>query len=245
MLATLVLTIFFDLLTAVGAGFVISVLARAREDRVEEMGPAWCPCRSWTRHFSARTGSGDPFFARVGLLELQGAFSVASSRELMWMARMDIRDHEVVILDFSKTTRMDDSAALAMGASGGLSRRKRYRMHRGQPVRQSRPDARFPRRVRAPCRRIASWATWTRRGSWPGASWSSGRRLGAIATPRSGRARRAGHPGGGRRLLGEEVARKKIEGASRRRRIRALSPTGHGKDLTGTSPSPQSGQDVR
>ncbi len=113
MLVTFVLTIFFDLLTAVGAGFVISVLARAREDRLEEMDSV-VSVPLLDEAFLGETGGDDPFFARVGLLELRGSFSVASSRELIWMARMDIRDHEVVILDFSKTTRMDDSAALAM-----------------------------------------------------------------------------------------------------------------------------------
>ena len=113
MLATFVLTIFVDLLTAVGAGFIISVLARAREERLEEMDSV-VSVPLLDAAFLGETGSDDPFFARVGLLELRGAFSVASSRELIWMARMDIRDHEIVILDFSKTTRMDDSAALAM-----------------------------------------------------------------------------------------------------------------------------------
>ena len=113
MLATLVLTIFFDLLTAVGAGFIISVLARARGDRLEEMDSV-VSVPLLDQAFLGENGSDDPFFARVGLLELRGAFSVASSRELIWIARMDIRDHEIVIFDFSKTTRMDDSAALAM-----------------------------------------------------------------------------------------------------------------------------------
>ena len=113
MLATLVLTIFFDLLTAVGAGFIISVLVRAREDRLDEMDSV-VSVPLLDQAFLGENGSDDPFFARVGLLELRGAFSVASSRELIWIARMDIRDHEIVIFDFSKTTRMDDSAALAM-----------------------------------------------------------------------------------------------------------------------------------
>ena len=113
MLATLVLTLFFDLLTAVGAGFIISVLARARGDRLEEMDSV-VSVPLLDQAFLGENGSDDPFFARVGLLELRGAFSVASSRELIWIARMDIRDHEIVIFDFSKTTRMDDSAALAM-----------------------------------------------------------------------------------------------------------------------------------
>ena len=113
MLATFVLTIFFDLLTAVGAGFVLSVLVRAREEGKEEMDSV-ISVPLLDEVFLGETDSDDPFFARVGLLELRGAFSIASSRDLIWMARMDIRDHEIVILDLSKTTRMDDSAALAV-----------------------------------------------------------------------------------------------------------------------------------
>ena len=113
MLATFVLTVFIDLLTAVGAGFIISVLARAREDRLEELDSV-VSVPLLDKAFLGETGGDDPFFARVGLLELRGAFSVASSRDLIWMARMDIREHEIVIFDFSKTTRLDDSAALAM-----------------------------------------------------------------------------------------------------------------------------------
>ena len=54
------------------------------------------------------------------------------------------------------------------------------------------PGRSIPSTCSDACRRIASWATWTRRGSWPGASWSSGvaARRRVIATPRSGRARR-------------------------------------------------------
>ena len=113
MLVTFLLTVFVDLLTAVGAGFVISMLARAREDRLEEMDSV-VSVPLLDAGFLGETGSDDPFLARVGLFEMRGGFSVASSRELIRMARMDIQDHEIVILDFSKTTRMDDSAALAM-----------------------------------------------------------------------------------------------------------------------------------
>ena len=78
MLVTFVLTIFFDLLTAVAAGFVISVLARAREDRLEEMDSV-VSVPLLDEAFLGETTGDDPFFARVGLLELRGAFSVASS----------------------------------------------------------------------------------------------------------------------------------------------------------------------
>ena len=63
--------------------------------------------------------SGDPaeadaFSARVGLVALRGTFSVASSSELISTISVDIRDHEVVILDFTDTVYVDDSAALVV-----------------------------------------------------------------------------------------------------------------------------------
>ncbi len=54
------------------------------------------------------------FSARVGLVALKGSFTVASSTKLINMLGMDIQEHEVVILDFSDTVFMDDSAALVV-----------------------------------------------------------------------------------------------------------------------------------
>ena len=54
------------------------------------------------------------FSARVGLVALRGSFSVASANKLINTISVDIRDHEVVILDFSDTVYMDDSAALVV-----------------------------------------------------------------------------------------------------------------------------------
>ena len=57
----------------------------------------------------------DPFAARTGLLSLRGSFTVASSTKLFSTIRSDIVEHEVVILDFSQTVFIDDSAALVLG----------------------------------------------------------------------------------------------------------------------------------
>ena len=53
----------------------------------------------------------DEFTARIGLVAFRGSFTVSSSRKLIGLIGADIREHEVVILDLSKTTHMDDSAA--------------------------------------------------------------------------------------------------------------------------------------
>ena len=58
---------------------------------------------------------GDPFAARTGLLSLRGSFTVASSTKLFSTIRSDIAEHEVVILDFTQTVFIDDSAALVLG----------------------------------------------------------------------------------------------------------------------------------
>ena len=59
----------------------------------------------------------DPFSARVGLVALRGNFTVASSVKLINTISVDIRDHEVVIFDFSETVYMDDSAAWLWSSS--------------------------------------------------------------------------------------------------------------------------------
>ncbi len=56
----------------------------------------------------------DIFSARVGMVALKGSFTVASSRKLIHTVSMDIRDHELVILDFTETIYVDDSAALVV-----------------------------------------------------------------------------------------------------------------------------------
>ena len=47
-------------------------------------------------------------------MSLRGSFTVASSTKLINTISVDIRDHEVVILDFSDTVYMGDSAAMVV-----------------------------------------------------------------------------------------------------------------------------------
>ena len=54
----------------------------------------------------------DDYSARVGLVALRGAFTVASSHKLVNVIGKDIKDHEIVIFDFSDATYLDDSAAM-------------------------------------------------------------------------------------------------------------------------------------
>ncbi|MYF48457.1 MAG: STAS domain-containing protein [Candidatus Dadabacteria bacterium] len=56
----------------------------------------------------------DPYNMPVGFIKLRGSFSIASANELTRVIAADIEDHDVIILDFSETTSVDDSAALAI-----------------------------------------------------------------------------------------------------------------------------------
>ena len=56
----------------------------------------------------------DRFSARVGMVALGGTLSVASSHKLVSVIGQDIREHEVVIFDFSDTAYVDDSASMVI-----------------------------------------------------------------------------------------------------------------------------------
>ena len=120
MLITLGLTVFLDLVTAVAIGLIAAGMASARQfERLELDNVVSTPLLDQTFLGSPvgtqeGTDEVDAFSARVGLVALQGSFSVASSSKLINAISVDIRDHEVVILDFSETVYMDDSAALVV-----------------------------------------------------------------------------------------------------------------------------------
>ena len=116
MLMTLGLTVFLDLVTAVAIGLIAAGMASARQfERLQLDSVVSVPLldRSF---FTGEESAGDldAFSARVGLVALRGSFTVASSHKLIGTISVDIRDHEVVILDFSETVYVDDSAALVV-----------------------------------------------------------------------------------------------------------------------------------
>ena len=116
MLITLGLTVFLDLVTAVAIGLIAAGMASARQlERLELDSVVSVPLLDQT-FFAGQQAVDmvDDFSARVGLVALRGAFTVASSNKLVNTISVDIRDHEVVILDFSETIYMDDSAALVV-----------------------------------------------------------------------------------------------------------------------------------
>ena len=116
MTITLGLTVFLDLVTAVAIGLIAAGMAAARQlERLELDSVVSVPLTDQTFFVGDETlGGADPYSARVGLVALRGNFTVASSVKLINTISVDIRDHEVVIFDFSETVYMDDSAALVV-----------------------------------------------------------------------------------------------------------------------------------
>ena len=116
MLITLAMTVFLDLVSAVAIGLIAAGMASARQfERLQLDSVVSVPLldRSF---FTGRESATeiDAFSAQVGLVALRGSFTVASSNKLISTIGVDIRDHEVVILDFSETAYVDDSAALVV-----------------------------------------------------------------------------------------------------------------------------------
>ena len=119
MVITLGLTVFVDLITAVAIGLIAAGMASARQfERLELDNVVSVPLldQSFLGSEDSEDGEDDEsaFSARVGLVALRGSFTVASSNKLIDTISVDIRDHEVVILDFSDTVYIDDSAALVV-----------------------------------------------------------------------------------------------------------------------------------
>lgn len=115
MLLTLGLTVFLDLVTAVAVGMISAAVTSARQfERLELDSVISVPLLDRT-FFGDQDGEEvDEFSAQVGMVALRGAFTVASSSKLIDTIGLDIREHEVVILNFSDTVHIDDSAALVV-----------------------------------------------------------------------------------------------------------------------------------
>ena len=118
MLLTLGLTVFVDLLVAIAAGIVAAALAAShRFERLELDSVLSVPMLDAVFFADSERvdiTQFDAFSARVGMVKMRGSFTVASSNRLRVAIGKDIVEHEVVILDFSETSYVDDSAALVV-----------------------------------------------------------------------------------------------------------------------------------
>ena len=116
MLLTLGLTVFVDLVTAVAVGLIAAGMAHARRlERLELDSVVSVPLldRAFFDEEQALPAA-DRYSARVGLVALKGTLTVASSSKLSSVIGGDIKDHEVVIFDFSEAVHLDDSAAMVV-----------------------------------------------------------------------------------------------------------------------------------
>ncbi len=137
MLITLGLTVFADLLSAIMLGLIVAALVSARqfeyleldsvisvplldisfladEDEEEDEDDDIDSLLSLLGDDDDDEDDFDPFSARCGLVSFRGSFTVASSNKMFSTLSVDIQEHEVVILDFSQTNYMDDSAAFVL-----------------------------------------------------------------------------------------------------------------------------------
>ncbi len=116
LLTTLCLTVFVDLISAVAMGMIVAGLAHAGQlENMELDSVVSVPLLDQMFLYEGEEVEGaDPFEARVGMVALRGSFTVASSKKLVRTISLDIKDHEVVIFDFSGATYIDDSAAMVI-----------------------------------------------------------------------------------------------------------------------------------
>ena len=113
MLLTFLMTVFVDLVTAVALGLIAAGVVRSRDLTQNELGGVLSlPILDFD--FLPSLEEIDPYSLPVGLIKLRGSFSIASANELTRVIAADIEDHHIIILDFSETTSVDDSAALAI-----------------------------------------------------------------------------------------------------------------------------------
>ena len=115
MATVLALTVFVDLLTAVAIGLIASGMVHARQlERLELDSVVSTPLLDRTLLGPQGEEEESAFAARAGLVALRGSLTVASSHKLADAIGPEIRDHEIVIFDFSGAAYIDDSAAMVI-----------------------------------------------------------------------------------------------------------------------------------
>ncbi len=114
---TMVLTVVLNLITAVAIGLIVAAMSAARQfERLQLDSVVSVPLLdvSFLGEDANEADEATPgeFSARVGLVALRGTFTVASSKSLIDILGADIAEHEIVIIDFTDTVYIDDSAAM-------------------------------------------------------------------------------------------------------------------------------------
>ena len=116
MVLTLGLTVFVDLVTAVAFGLIAAGMVHAHQLESLELDSVVSVPILDQVFFAGHPEADDMdlYSARVGVLRLKGNFTVASSQKLYGVIGQDIKDHDVVIFDFSEAVHLDDSAAMTI-----------------------------------------------------------------------------------------------------------------------------------
>ena len=116
MLLTCALVWFVDLVAAIVIGLVVAGLLGARRvENLEVRELISVPLLDQAVLGSDFKDDDDPFQARSGIVVFPERVTVASAREISRIVRPDIRGHQIVIFDMSRTVYADDSAAQIIG----------------------------------------------------------------------------------------------------------------------------------
>ena len=113
MLTTALIAVIADFMSAILIGLVIAGFISARRSEKPELeGLISVPLLD---REVLPTGVVDQFSARSGLVVFPERVSVASGRELVRILGPEVEGHQVAILDFSRATYIDDTAAVVIG----------------------------------------------------------------------------------------------------------------------------------
>ena len=117
MVLTVLLVLFVDINLAIVVGLVVAALTGARRiETLEVDSMISTPVLDQViLGEDDQQGDVDPFQARTGLVVFPDRVTVASAREVSRILRSDIRAHQVVVFDMSRTQYVDDTAAVAIG----------------------------------------------------------------------------------------------------------------------------------
>ena len=129
MLLTFGLVLFVDFTTALVIGLIVVALTGSRRlEGLETAAVVSVPLMDRAvLEDSDRKEDDDPFQARTGLVVFPDRVTVASSRELSRILRLDIGGHQYSIFDMSRTVYLDDSAAVMMGDLVGVAMARQFR----------------------------------------------------------------------------------------------------------------------
>jgi len=116
MLVTFGMTVFIDLITAVGVGIILASFVSSRQAEIHELeGVEALALKPGGEMLSEKENALlEDLGGEVALVNLRGRFSFASARQLTHVIGLFDRKKLVVIYDFTETVYIDTSAALAI-----------------------------------------------------------------------------------------------------------------------------------